>query len=122
MIKKIVLAERQTSKTTELIKKCGENKNSIIVCPTRDMCVAAFRQSKMMGIDIPMPITFYEFVRGYFYPEYVTYFYFDELQLSLQYLTKGVPIDTVIMGTENCEVEVRKAEETDPDNGKENEQ
>ena len=51
-----------------------------------------------MGLEIPMPITFSDFVAGRFYPRNVNNFYFDELQMSLEVMANGVPIDTAIIG------------------------
>ena len=100
---KWILAERQSGKTTELIRRFNldkriYNKYSLIVCPSKAMCRATFSYAKRIGLDIPMPITFDEFINGGFEGRHVERFYFDELQISLQSHARGVPIDTVVVG------------------------
>ena len=99
MIKNLIVADRDTGKTRHLITKCSQDEYSLIVCPTRMMCNYVFRMARDMDLKIPMPITFNEFVRGEFLPHDVEKFYFDELQLSLHNMARGVPIDTVIIGS-----------------------
>lgn len=48
---KWILAERQSGKTTELIRRCNldkciYNKYSLIVCPSKAMCMATFSYAK----------------------------------------------------------------------------
>ena len=62
------------------------------------MCDFVFKESKSMGVEIPMPITFMDFVKGKFDSTKVERFYFDELQISLSNMANRVPIDTVIIG------------------------
>ena len=98
MIKNLIVADRQTGKTRHLITKCSQDEYSLIVCPTRMMCNYVFKEARNMGLEIPMPITFSDFVAGKFYPKNVNNFYFDELQISLEVMANGVPIDTAIIG------------------------
>ena len=98
MIKNIIVADRCTGKTRHLITQCSQDEYSLIVCPTRAMCRYVFEEAESMGLKIPMPITFDEFVKGKFNPYKVKKFYFDELQISLASMANGVPIDTVIIG------------------------
>lgn len=100
MIKNIIVADRCTGKTRHLIQKCSRDEYSLIVCPNRMMCNYTFKEAESMGVKIPMPITFEDFVRGKFSPRNVNKFYFDELGISLSGMAKGVPIDTAIIGFE----------------------
>ena len=85
-------------KTRHLIQKCSQDEYSLIVCPTRAMCKYTFKEAESMGVKIPMPITFEDFIKGKFSPSNVDKFYFDELGMSLSSMAKGVSIDTVIIG------------------------
>lgn len=100
MIKNIIVADRCTGKTRHLIQKCSQDEYSLIVCPTRAMCKYTFKEAESMGVKIPMPITFEDFVKGRFYSSNVNKFYFDELGMSLSSMANGVQIDTAIIGME----------------------
>ena len=98
MIKNIIVADRQTGKTRHLITKCSQDEYSLIVCPTLNMCNFVIKEANSMGVKIPRPITFKDFVMGKFDSCKVDKFYFDELQMSLSFMANGVPIDTAIIG------------------------
>lgn len=100
MIKNIIVADRCTGKTRHLIQKCSQDEYSLIVCPNGMMCNYTFKEAESMGVKIPMPITFEDFVSGKFSSRNVNKFYFDELGISLSGMAKGIPIDTVIIGFE----------------------
>lgn len=104
-MKNLVLAkERCIGKTSDLIQKCAGDNYSLIVCPTRRMCEAVHEWAKEMNLDIPMPITFKEFINGQFYGKRIDKFYFDELQMSLDNFAHGVPIDTVVIDAGNVNI------------------
>lgn len=104
-MKNLVLAkERCIGKTSDLIRKCAGDNYSLIVCPTRKMCEAVHEQAKEMNLDIPMPITFKEFLNGQFCGKHIDKFYFDELQMSLDIFARGVPIDTVVIDASNVNI------------------
>ena len=98
MIKNLIVADRQKGKTRHLITKCSQDGYSLIICPTRAMCIHTFEEARKMGLKIPMPITFDDFVKGKFHSRGINKFYFDELQMSLAIMANGVPIDTVVIG------------------------
>lgn len=104
-MKNLVLAKgRCIGKTSDLIRKCAEDNYSLIVCPTLRMCLAVREQAKNMDLNIPMPITFKEFINGQFYGKRIDKFYFDELQMSLDNFANGVPIDTVVIDAGNVNI------------------
>lgn len=94
---KLIIADRQTGKTRELIEKCHKDNYSIIVCPNDVMCKITFDMAKDLNMPIPMPITFREFASGKWCGTFIDKFYFDELQYSLQSMAKGVNIGTVVI-------------------------
>lgn len=98
MFKKIILGERQTGKSTYLIKKCSEdNGSSVIVCPNKIFCDSIMNMAKRQKYNIPIPITFRDFIDGEYNPD-ITKFYFDEIQISIQNLACGREINTVVIG------------------------
>lgn len=104
-MKNLVLAKgRCVGKTSDLIQKCAGDNYSLIVCPTRRMCLAVREWAKEMNLDIPMPITFKEFLNGQFCGKHIDKFYFDELQMSLDIFARGVPIDTVVIDASNVNI------------------
>lgn len=94
---KIIHNERQTGKTTELIKMCSRDRYSLIVAPNRLMCNAILKQSIELGYDIPNPITFKEFIEGKYCKAHIEKFYIDELESCLQSVLGNVTIDTVVI-------------------------
>lgn len=106
---KIIATKRQTGKTTKLIKMCGEDfKNghySLIV--TINPCAAKWMQkeAKEMGYDIPLPITYAEFVNREFYGKNIHKFYLDEVGFFLERCACGVEIDTITFNGDLWEIE-----------------
>ena len=98
MINNLIVADRGTGKTRHLITKCSKDEYSLIVYPTRMMCDYVFEEARDTGLEIHMPITFSDFVYGRFNSRNVDKFYFDELQMSLEVMAHGVPIDTAVIG------------------------
>ena len=102
-MEKLIIASRGTGKTELLINECSKHKYAIIVCPNARMCDYTYKMAADMGIKIPKPITFNDFVKGNFDSAHIDNFFFDELQLSLSNMSGGVPIDTVVIGSETFE-------------------
>ena len=92
----VICRGRQTGRTTELIKRCKEYRYALIVCPNIQMAKYIFHMAKEMGIDIPNPITFKDFVNGRFYAPHIDAFLFDNLDLCLMGCSKGALIDSVV--------------------------
>lgn len=106
---KLIIADRQTGKTRKLIEQCHKDRYSIIVCPTMAMCSSVFKEAQDLGMLIPYPITFYDFVKGNWRGRFIDKFYFDELQMSLEKVAKGNCIGTVVIGAENFrEIEINR--------------
>ena len=93
---KLIYSGRQTRRTTELIKRCGEYRYALIVCPTKKQADYVFKMSLGMGVNIPMPITFRDFIEGGFFSPNIDAFLIDNLDDCLNTCTKGVPIDSVV--------------------------
>lgn len=91
---KVIVRERQSGKTTDLIKRASEDW-LYIVCPTRQMAQHTFDLARKMELDIPFPITFDEFARGGVHRPGIRGFLFDDLDTLLHHLAGGVPVIAV---------------------------
>ncbi len=93
----IIFSQRLTGRTTKLIEKCARYKYALIVCPTRMRANIVFKDARKMGKNIPMPITFEEFISGRFSTEHINAFLIDDLDQCLAIYSRNVPIDTVVI-------------------------
>lgn len=59
----IIIGKRCSGKTTELIKESAEKQIYILV-GTNAMARCVFDMAKEMGLNIPFPVTVYEYFRG----------------------------------------------------------
>ena len=59
----IIIGKRCSGKTTELIKESAEKQIYILV-GTKAMARCVFDMAKEMGLNIPFPVTVYEYLRG----------------------------------------------------------
>lgn len=87
----IIVAPRRMGKTTQLIQLCSSYKYALIVCNSHQMCEWTFHYAKEMGINIPMPITYYELLEGRYRGKNIDAFLLDNVDMFLRSLT-SVPI------------------------------
>lgn len=92
-IMKIIYKERKKGKTTELIKLSAEHHN-YIVCHSISEVYRINDEARKMGLNIPFPITYDEFIKGKYYGKGVKGFLIDNAEMLLQYITK-VPITAI---------------------------
>ena len=98
MIKNIICRPRQSGRTTELIKRCAELNNAVIVCPTRTQADYVFKMSVDMNVKINYPTSFNDFcTRGCGYDTILI----DNLDLCLQMIARRTRIDTVVLESED---------------------
>lgn len=90
-----IIGERQSGKTTELIKRSAET-GAYILVPNKQMASLVSTQAKMNGYDIPYPITINE-VRSVIISSAIRSkgVLIDELDMVLSGLCNGVPIRAV---------------------------
>lgn len=86
--------QRGYGKTTQLIKKSAKS-GDYIVCNKLDEANRIQYEAKQMGLDIPLPITYAEFVEKR-YGRNISGFLIDNLESLLQYLS-NVPVNAVTM-------------------------
>ena len=90
----IILRKRQMGKTTELIRMSAET-FAYIVVPTKNDASRVFQMAKKMGLDIPFPLSFDEFIRGQYHGKNIKGFLIDNADMLLQYMSKGVAIKAI---------------------------
>ncbi|WP_306353686.1 hypothetical protein [Flavobacterium sp. '19STA2R22 D10 B1'] len=82
----IIIKNRRAGKTTSLIKLCSETQYTI-VCANKKQVGYIGEVSIEMGINIPVPITFDEFVHKD-YNDSIKGFLIDDADCFIQQLTK----------------------------------
>jgi hypothetical protein len=87
----VIYEPKGSGKTTEIIKRVSETKGGYIVCPTRDCAHRIFWLSKTMELDIPLPLSWDEFINRQYSSRNIRYFIFDDLDRCLSYIST-VPI------------------------------
>ena len=108
---RVIFRGRGQGKTTELIRACAANdKYGLIVCASMPECARVFQVAQDMGLDIPLPITYEQFIKQRYAGRRIDCFYIDNADLLLQSLSRGVVIEAVsITGSEDV---VQKTEDT----------
>lgn len=97
----IIYQPSRSGKTTEIIKRCAEQGGYILV-PTRMMADMLIMQAADMGLEIPMPITAFDFKSDRYASGQIKKLHVDNAELVLQVMSK-VPIETMtITERSNC--------------------
>lgn len=93
---RLIYGTRGSGKTTNLIKECAKEKGySLIVCHTIQVALYYQDMAKDMGLEIPLPISMDEFIKGDFRGKNITSFYIDNADLLLEKLARGVKIEKI---------------------------
>ncbi len=90
----VIQKARQQGKTTELIMKSAENKSQI-VCPSLKDARIIVEQAERMGLDIPLPIPFDDFLKGNFVGKKINAFQIDNADMLLNRLARGIKIESI---------------------------
>ena len=102
MSAKLIIGERQSGRTTELIKAVAEaEKHGVvcyIVCHNHEECYRIAQQAKEMDVGmIGFPLTYDEFLHRSYAGQNVDKIYIDNLRMFLAHICKpDVEIDTVV--------------------------
>ena len=91
-MEKIIL-NRYCGKTTKLIQKSAE-KGYYIVCRNIDTANSIQNYARIMGLSIPLPITYSEFIRGKYEGKRIPGFLIDDLDILIQTMS-SVPIKAI---------------------------
>lgn len=92
----LVIGDRQSGKTTDLIKIAAE-RGGYIVCRTKSMCGEVMNMARKMELQIAFPLTYEEFLSKRYYGKGIKEFYIDDAEVFLQSMS-AVPIYAISMG------------------------
>ena len=90
-----IIMQKGYGKTTQLIKKSAES-GDYIVCHSFDEADRIKFSAKQMGLGIPLPITYAEFIEKRYHGRNISGFLIDNLEMFLQFLS-NVPVNAVTM-------------------------
>ena len=91
---KVIARPRQGGKTTDLVKLAAQE-FLYVVCPDRHQVRHVQRMAAEMGLDIPFPMTWGEFLRCDYHSKGVQGFVIDNLDLCIQSMSPVVPVRAV---------------------------
>ena len=92
----IIYRKRGQGKTTELIKISAETR-CYIVCESQSVAITIQRNATELGYNIPLPLTYSEFLHHRYYAHGIKGLLIDNAELLLEYISKEVPIHTITM-------------------------
>lgn len=96
---KLVISERQSGRTTDLIKAVAENEAHgvvcYIVCHSQEEAFRIVKEAGKLKLDISFPLTYDEFLHRSYSGRNIDKFYIDNLRMFLTHIS-NVPIDTVV--------------------------
>lgn len=96
---RVILGDRQTGKTTDLIKLAAE-RGGYIVCHTENEAHRVFREAYDQGYEITHPITFADLLNGHFYAKGIRELYIDNADMLLSTICRGVHLEAVSLTRE----------------------
>lgn len=88
---RVIARGRQSGKTTNLIHRAAADFLYIVTVNHRE-AERVHRQAMDMGVDIPQPITFDEFMSGRFHASGVKGFVIDNVDVLLESIAGSVPV------------------------------
>lgn len=91
---KIIKRGRRNGKTTELIRMCAEN-GGYIVCRSKEIAKIIQIQAKEMGLSIPLPLSYAEFIKGSYFGRRIEKIYIDDADELLKRLAHGVVLEAI---------------------------
>ncbi len=97
----IIMRPRNAGKTTELIKLSAQN-GGYIVCNSHNEAWQIHELSRQMGLEIPFPLTYSEFLHGYYHPQGVKNLLIDNADYLINSLSKS-PIEAITLTTDTRE-------------------
>lgn len=93
-----IIIERGRGKTTSLIKRAASlDGYNLIVCINRNQVKEIWKTIIEKKINLPMPITFDEFLKEKYYGMRVDNFLIDDADILLQSISRGVNIDSITL-------------------------
>ena len=86
-----IIGGRGTGKTEKLIELAAKD-FSYIVVRNKMIARSVAKRAREMGVDIPFPLTYDEFIKGKFYGRGIRGFMIDDVDALLWYLARGVKV------------------------------
>jgi hypothetical protein len=90
-----IIMQRGYGKTYHLIKKSAHSGN-YIVCRSMQEASLIQREAKEAGFDIPMPLSYDEFINKKYYSKGINGFLVDDIERFFTYLS-DVPVNAITM-------------------------
>lgn len=97
----IVQGNRGTGKTTELIKKCANDPNGILVVANIHQVYYTQHLARNMGLQIMEPITFQQVIDGKALRGRLVHLYIDNADVFLRQIVNGTSIFAISILGEN---------------------
>lgn len=91
---KKIISSRGTGKTAKIIQMSAAN-GSYIVCHSLKEANEIQNRASEMGLKIPLPITYHEFLHQKYYLKGVKGFLLEDVDIFLQSLAPGIPIEAI---------------------------
>lgn len=95
----IIVQDRQSGKTDDLVKQSNSIGGSYIVCHSKQEAIRISTRAFEMGYTINYPITFPEFLNKNYDSTSISCFLIDNAEVLLQELCR-IPIETITMSNE----------------------
>lgn len=96
---KLIVGDRQSGRTTDLIKAAAEEEAHgvvcYIVCHSQEECYRISQVAQQMELSIGFPITYDEFVHRSYAGHNIDKFYIDNLRAFFAHIS-NVPIDIMV--------------------------
>lgn len=92
----IILKSRGAGKTTDLIRKSAKSK-AYIICFSQDEAHNIVHLANNMGLKIPFPISYREFLNEQYYAKGIKSFLIDNADGLLQFIAKNVRIEAITL-------------------------
>lgn len=93
----LITGKRGTGKSTWLLHESARTMQ-YIVCSHHAVAVSLQRAAQNLGLDIPFPLTYDEFVHQKFYGKGIKGFLIDNVEFLFQYISGSVPVTAVVLG------------------------
>jgi ligand-binding SRPBCC domain-containing protein len=100
----IIQGARGSGKTTKLIQACAEH-GGYIVCRSRDEAYRIDDLAVEMGVQIPFPLTYWEFQHNLYHEKGVRKIHIDDADDLLRYIAQGLHIESITITQESAEGE-----------------
>lgn len=86
-------------KTTELIRLCARH-GGYIVTRNQILAIDIQQHAIKLGLNIPLPITYSEFLSGKYCGKNIKNFYIDDVDVMISQFANGVNINAVTFSSE----------------------